>query len=109
MLQCQPIQKFHGDERFAVLVVDFVDGADVGMIQRGRSFGLAFEAIQGLWVLRYVVRQELERNKSSELQVLGLVNHTHPAPAEFLDDAVMRSGLADHWGRSYVRGSGKSM
>lgn len=36
----QPIQKLHGDERLAMLVVDFVDSSDVRMIQ-GRS-GLGF-------------------------------------------------------------------
>jgi hypothetical protein len=27
---------------------------------------------------------------------LGLIDDTHPALAEFPDDAVMRDGLADH-------------
>lgn len=31
--QREPVQKLHGDERFAVLVVGFVDRADVRMIQ----------------------------------------------------------------------------
>src|SRR5713226_8553860 len=34
-----------------------------------------------------------------QLYVLGLVDHTHTAAAEFLDDAVVRNGLADHWTR----------
>jgi hypothetical protein len=28
--------------------------------------------------------------------VFSFVDHTHPAAAEFLDDAVVRDGLADH-------------
>ncbi len=32
VLQCCAVKKLHGDERLPVLVVDFVDGADVGMI-----------------------------------------------------------------------------
>ena len=32
----------------------------------------------------------------TQFEVLGLVNHTHPAAAELLDDAVMRDGLTDH-------------
>jgi hypothetical protein len=31
MLQRYAVQKLHGDERFAVLVINFVDGADVRM------------------------------------------------------------------------------
>jgi hypothetical protein len=33
MLQRHALQKFHGDERLPMLVVNFVDGADVRMIQ----------------------------------------------------------------------------
>jgi hypothetical protein len=28
--------------------------------------------------------------------VFGLVNHAHAATAEFLEDTVVRNGLADH-------------
>ena len=42
--------------------------------------------------------------------VLGLVNHTHPAAAELLDDAVMRNGLTDHgFGQCYGGSVGQSM
>jgi hypothetical protein len=33
-------------------------------------------------------------NKPAELHILSLVDHTHPAAAELLDDAVMRDGAA---------------
>jgi hypothetical protein len=36
VLQGQPVKKLHGDERFAMLVVDFVNRADVRMVE-GRS------------------------------------------------------------------------
>jgi hypothetical protein len=29
-------------------------------------------------------------------EVLGLVNHTHPAATQLLQDAVVRDGLANH-------------
>jgi hypothetical protein len=41
--------------------------------------------------------------------VLSLVNHTHATTAQFLDNAVVRDGLADHWRESYFRETGKSM
>ena len=44
MFQRQPVQKLHGDESFAVLVVNFVDGANVGVIQCRGSLRLALEA-----------------------------------------------------------------
>jgi len=30
-----------------------------------------------------------------QARVFGLVHHAHPAPAQLLDDAVMRDGLSD--------------
>ena len=41
--------------------------------------------------------------------VLSLVDDTHPAAAQLLNDAVVRDGLADHWRESYVGEAGKSM
>jgi hypothetical protein len=90
------IQKFHGDERIAVLVVNFVNGADVGVIQRGSGFRLALKAGECLRVFGYVVGEELEGNKATELDILSFVNHTHPTAAEFFDDAVVRDGFVDH-------------
>jgi hypothetical protein len=43
------------------------------------------------------------------LQLDSLVDHTHTTATQFLDDAVMRDGLADHWRESYVGETGKSM
>jgi hypothetical protein len=50
-------------------------------------------------VFGYVVGQELESHKATELDILSFVNHTHPAAAQLLDDAVVRDGLADHRSR----------
>ena len=69
------------------------------MIQRRRILGFALEAAQGLRVLGYIVGQEFESDKATEIRVLGLVHHTHPPAAQLLDNAVMRDGLADE-GRS---------
>jgi len=40
--------------------------------------------------------QELESDEATKLGVLSFVNDTHPAPAQLLDDAIMRNGLPDH-------------
>ena len=52
-------------------------------------------AVEGLRVFGYLVGQELEGNKPTELDVLGLVDHSHAATAKLLNDAVVRDGLAD--------------
>jgi hypothetical protein len=80
-----------------VLVIDFVDGADVGVIQGGGGFGFAFEAGQGLRVFGDVVGEEFQRDETAEFYVFGFIDNAHSSAAEFLDDAVVRNGLADHW------------
>ena len=50
--------------------------------------------------LRQIVRKKLEGDRATELEILGPVDHTHPATAQLLDDAVVRDGLTDHADRS---------
>ena len=88
---------------------DFVDGADVGMIQGRGGASFAAETFQGLRVSRNIVRQEFESDEAAKFGVLGLVDHTHAAATEFLDDAVVRDGLADHAQGCYGGKGGKSM
>src|ERR1019366_4681909 len=87
---------FHDDERMTILLPDLMDRADVGMVERGSGLRLTSEPFQSLWVCGYVLWQEFQRDESPKLGVLGLVDHTHPAAAKLLDDAVVRDGLSDH-------------
>ena len=77
------------------VIVNFVDGANVGMIQRRGGLGFALKAAECLRIFGYVVGQEFERDKAAELDIFGLVNHTHAAATELFDDAVVRDGLTD--------------
>jgi hypothetical protein len=49
-----------------------------------------------LRVLSNLVRQELQGDKAAQLYVLSLIDNTHAATAQLLDNAVVRNGLADH-------------
>ena len=66
------------------------------MVQRGSGLGFAPETLQCLGVLGDIVGQKLQSHKAAKSSVLSLVDDTHPAAAELLDDAVVRDGLADH-------------
>ena len=77
-------------------VVDFVNGADVGMVQCGSGLGFPLKAAERLRVFGNVVGQELESHETTELNVLGLVHDTHTTAAQLLNNAVVRDGLADH-------------
>src|SRR5271156_850700 len=80
-------------------VINFVNGADIGMIKSRGRLGFALETAEGLPILGYLVGQEFQRYKAAELHILRFVNHAHTTGAEFFDDAVMRNGLANEWRR----------
>ena len=50
MLQRHALQKLHGNERLSPCLADFVDGANIGMIQRGSRPRLPPKTFQGLRV-----------------------------------------------------------
>jgi hypothetical protein len=54
------------------------------------------EPLLGVGVPRQFGWQKLEGHGALELGVLGLVDHAHPALAEFLEDLVVGYGLANH-------------
>src|ERR1700722_1354977 len=99
------------------MFADFVDGADIGMIESGRGARLPAKSLQGLRIKRQFIGKKFEGDKAAKLGVLSFIDHTHAATAELLDDAVVRNCLVDHWlmssilppgAPSYGRGSGSS-
>jgi len=102
VLQRQPVQKLHGDLGLVATLADVVNRADVGMIESGGGTSFTSETFQCLRVSGNVIRQELERNETTELGVLGFVNDAHTADAELFDYAVARDSLADHQREAYV-------
>ena len=91
------------------MLPDLVDGADIGMVESGGRPRFPLETVQGLRVLREVIGQKFQGDKAAKLYVLRLVDHAHPAAAQFLDDAVVRNGLADHAQGCYGGSIPKSM
>ena len=77
------------------MLADFVDGADSRMIERRCGPRFTAEALQSDRILGNVERQKLERHVPAQGGVLGLVHHPHAAPAQLLQNAVMRDGDAD--------------
>ena len=99
LFQRHAVHEFHGDERLTFVLTDLEDRADIWMVQRRRGLCLSLETGQRLWVSRYVVRKKLQGDKTVQAYVLGLVDDTHPAAAQLLDDAVMGNRPAGEWSR----------
>jgi hypothetical protein len=103
-LQRLAFQVLHREKRLVSLILaDVVNRADVRMIDRGGRPGFAPESVQRTRVGSNVVGQKFQRYKPAKTRVLGTVNHTHASATDFLDDAVMRYGLAGHALGSRVR------
>ncbi len=93
--QGHAVQKFHGDEGFAVQLTNVVNRTNIRMIQRRCGFGFELKTGERLRIMSNLLGQELERDEAMQPHVLGLINHPHAAAAEFLDDAVVRDGLSN--------------
>ena len=83
-------------------VIDFVNCADVGMIQRRCGFGLAPEMPQGPWLVSHILGQEFQSYESPESEVFRLVHDSHFAAAQLFQEMVMRNGLARHLERFFA-------
>jgi hypothetical protein len=96
VLERLAVEKFHRNEGLTVVFADFVDGANIWMVQGGSSLCLTVEAAQSLGVWREPVRKELQGNKAVQLGVLRFIDDAHAAATELLDDAIVRNRLANH-------------
>src|SRR5712691_2707535 len=81
-LKSLPFKQLHRDEGLAIVLADFVDGADVGMVQSRGGSCFPPKAFERLWVSGYVLRQEFQGDEATEFSVLGLVHDTHATTAE---------------------------
>src|ERR1700747_518592 len=82
-------EKLHGDELLALFFANFIDGANVWVIQRGGGLRFALEAGESLRIASDFGREELEGHEAVELGVLGLVDDAHPAAAQFFEDVIV--------------------
>jgi hypothetical protein len=105
VLEGGAIEKLHGDESFAGVFADVVNGADIRVVERGGGAGFALEALQRLGVVGDVFGEEFESYEAAKAGVFGFVHHAHAAADEFFDDAIVRNRLAGQGGWiGHVRG-----
>ena len=93
VLQGAAVEKLHGDEALAFMLADFIDGANVRMIQSGSRASFAAEPLERKRIAGQIIRKKFERNEAAELGVLGLVNDSHATAAELFKDLVVRNDL----------------
>src|SRR5579872_6846825 len=69
MFQGHALQELHGNELAILVTADFVNGADVGMVQSRSGTGLSAKAVEGLRILSYVVRQKFQSDEAPKIEV----------------------------------------
>ncbi len=74
------------------MLVDFVDGADVFVIERGGGAGFHAKALERLRAHGDVARKKFQRDAAAEGEVFGFIDDAHAAAAEFGDDLEVRNG-----------------
>ena len=94
MLERLPFEMLHHNEVPAVLLPDLVNRADVRMIQRGSGARLPLKSLQRIGIARQFLGQKLQGDVAAEARVLSLVDDSHSAATEFLDDFVVGNDLA---------------
>lgn len=103
LLQRLAVVVRHRQEQFPIgCLVDFVNGADVGVIERGGGLRFLPETVVRVFIFREIGREEFQRNKPVQTGVERFVHHSHPAAAEPFDDAIVGDGLANHGGQSLL-------
>ena len=65
----------------------------------------AQEVLLRFIITQHMLDQELQRDRPFELGLFGLIDDTHAALAELLDDLVMADGGADRQGNCSVNRS----
>ena len=96
VLQRLTFQVLHDNERLALVFADIINSADVRVVKGRGGSSFPLKALQGLMIPGQVRGQELEGHETAETGVLGLVHHSHPAPTQLLDDAIVPKSLTDH-------------
>ncbi len=99
MLERLAFEKFHGDKSQAVLLVDFVNGADIGMIQSRGCLRFALKTAERLLIFGDIVGQELEGDEPAQLKVFGFVDYAHASAAQFFENPIVGDGLTEHVAR----------
>ncbi len=80
-MQHLALDVFHRNKNLSIRFIDFVNGGDVGIIQRRGGFGFVDEALLVFFSLAEMWRQKLQGDEAVEFDVLRFVDYPHSAGA----------------------------
>jgi hypothetical protein len=91
-------EEFHGDKAASLVLPDFVNGADVGMVQSLGGTRLPAEALQGEGVPGQLIGKEFQGDKAAQFLVLRPIDDSHAAAAKSFEDLVAGNPGSNHEG-----------
>lgn len=91
----EAVEKLHGDKNMVVVVVDLINGANIGVVEGGSGAGFTEEAIAHLGIVSNFGRKEFESGETLEAGVFGFIDDAHAALSDALEDAVVGDELTD--------------
>ena len=99
VLQRLPLQKFHHDEGDVRHPRQSRESCRCSDDSAPKPPAPRAEIVPAPAIPRHLIRQEFQRHRPVQPGVFSLINHTHPAAAQFFQDAVVRNTSADKRGR----------
>ena len=93
VLQRGAFQKLHRNKRLRIVLADFVNRADVWMIQRRGGARFTAESLERLRVAGQIFRKKFQRDEAAQLRVFSFVDNAHATTAQFFHDAVVGNNL----------------
>jgi hypothetical protein len=96
LTECAARDVLHRDEVLPLGLADFVDGADVGVVDGGGRARLLQQLVPRLGIVGESPTEELDGDRPLQLSVEGAIDLTHAAGTDLLDDRVVSERLADH-------------
>jgi hypothetical protein len=89
VLEGLSFQQFHHDERLTLELVNFVDDANVGVIEARGGPSFPLKSLQGHGVADQFRREKLQGDTSTQAEILGAVDYPHTAATQLFFDSVV--------------------
>ena len=77
------------------MLLNFVDGADIGVVQCRGGLGFTLKTLEGNRITGEFLWQKLQRYQPTQFEILAFEHHSHATAPDDIDYAVMRDLLSN--------------
>ena len=91
--QSRPLNVFYAEIRLTIVIANFVNRNNVGMVQTGGRFRLGTKSRQVGGRCQFTAKNHFQRDNSPQAHLPRFEHDTHAPPANFLDQHVIADPL----------------